>query len=262
MSDLINITQYEELTGFARAAMEAADAQRRAENSLTLDLPNEQVGKITLRIDELATKQVVMAENRAYDAEPARSPGYQTKTTILENTPLSFAENISERDWLIANTTDDAATQEKVFNVIHRLVRSVEDALEYQRGQTLTTAKYKQVTQNGIVEEDWGRDASMDVTASALWSDPSTDILGTLTQWVQAYEDLNGITPGELIISREIANAIARNEGFAVQTINNHWQSASFSDIQARFADHGLPNLRVYRRTVRDRNRQDRKSVV
>jgi hypothetical protein len=234
--------------------------KQRQDSHLSSYLPNFNADDAKVSLDVLNTERPTIALNRAWDAEPAQGETLQAGHLTFKLPPLTKKIALSEFQKYVARTGKPGteAVQRKVLEVAFRAVRAVDDALEYQRGQVLTTGKTVLSFPGGhTIENDWGRDASMSVTAATQWSDPDLNIVEELRKYVELYEDKNSLTPQVLLVSRQIATAVANNKRLALQGLNGLYSAATLDQVNAHLGAYGLPTMRVYNRKIRNTTGQD-----
>lgn len=234
--------------------------KQRQESHLSSYLPNFEADDARVSLDVLASQRPTIALNRAWDAEPAQGEAFQGGHLTFKLPPLTKKIALSEFQKYVARTGKPGteAVQRKVLEAAFRAVRSVDDALEYQRGQVLTTGKTVLSFPGGhTIENDWGRDASMSATAATPWSDPDLNIVEELRKYVELYEDTNSFTPSVLLVSRQIATAVGNNKRLALQGLNGLYSAATLDQVNAQLDAYGLPIMRVYKRKIRNTTGQD-----
>lgn len=240
-----------ELTGAARAFYEAAMRAELAKNSLSAFFPDTQVDSIDLRLEDFDFSRPEIAKNRAWDAEPFRGSTAKAGFRTFQNVPISQAEVLSELDQLRARLSNNDKILNLVYGSLTRQVNAVIDALEYQRGLTLTNAKFTATTRGGVkFEDDWGRAPEANPTSAIQFNNPDADILGELEKFSDAYKKLNGFRPGTILVSPTIKRAIARNKQFTVNLNNGGYIPGNTAQVNAVLENNELPALTTYERDV------------
>lgn len=249
------ITDYATPYELSVVARESAADRERVQNKLAAFLPTETVDGITITLESGEDGRVEVAEYRAFDAENSFGhSGGTGKRQIVELAPLGQQSRVSEYDQLVQRNSQ---TPDRVKQVLGKrainLGRAVADRLEMARGQVLQTGKAT-IDENGFkAEVDFGRDATMNVNAAALWSTETTDVIEDIQNWVQAYVDLNGDVPAHIVASRQVINAIKKSDVFGkvVSDPNAVYQRrVTTADVQSFLTDEGLPTLVEYNRKV------------
>lgn len=240
-----------ELTGAARAFYEAAMQAELAKNSLSAFFPDTQVDSIDLRLEDFDFSRPEIAKNRAWDAEPFRGSTAKAGFRTFQNVPISQAEVLSELDQLRARLSNNDKILNLVYGSLTRQVNAVIDALEYQRGLTLTNAKFTATTRGGVkFEDEWGRAPEANPTSAIQFNNPDADILGELEKFSDAYKKLNGFRPGTILVSPTIKRAIARNKQFTVNLNNGGYIPGNTAQVNAVLENNELPALTTYERDV------------
>src|SRR5690348_3832965 len=208
---LLNADYYTpgELTGYARAA--AADLPVN-QFRLRQWLPSRLIDDLVYRFTKGGDSLISAAPFRSYDAESsiAGRPGVTRVSGELP--PISRKIVLGEYDRLRRYANPDAGIQSAILSDAVRVTKQIEARLEVARGDALVNGSVT-INENGVVASiDFGRDASMAVTAGTLWSlTGSADPIQNITDWTQAYVDLNGQPPGVLMTSTLIRGYLLRN---------------------------------------------------
>lgn len=240
-----------ELTGAARAFYDAAMQAELAKNSLSAFFPDTQVDSIDLRLEDFDFSRPEIAKNRAWDAEPFRGSTAKAGFRTFQNVPISQAEVLSELDQLRARLSNNDKILNLVYGSLTRQVNAVIDALEYQRGLTLTNAKFTATTRGGVkFEDEWGRAPEANPTSAIQFNNPDADILGELEKFSDAYKKLNGFRPGTILVSPTIKRTIARNKQFTVNLNNGGYIPGNTAQVNAVLENNELPALTTYERDV------------
>lgn len=236
------------LTGYARAALADYEARR---GNLAQWLPNRDVADIVVRFVQGQTGLQDVANFRAYDAEIEIGKRPSGKRVTLElpavgqNLPVSEYEQLRARGGNIS----DAAALVTIQNVTRMAVQAVSDRMELLRGTVLNTGKAT-TTGNFVMNDDFGRPAGHTVTAGALWSVVTTDILGDLQTWSDLYEDTNGEAPGAIVMSTRVLRAMSNADQFQTQLLNGGARNATEQQVRDTVTASGLPTIYLYNRRV------------
>ena len=233
------------ITDFARRALQEYEVSK---GTLARWLPNREVADISVRFVVGQAGLVEEARYRAFDAEPEFGKGPQGKRVTIDLPPLSQQGIISERDQLRLRTASDEVRQRILLDATRNAVFAVADRSERQRGTVLATGKATIAQDNYADEADFGRAASMSVTAGTLWGDPAADRLGDLEAWVDHYRDTNGVEPGVLVMGSRVIRSLTGGKQFATQLVNGGERRASLDDVRTILAGSGLPDLIRYDR--------------
>lgn len=236
-----------DLTGYARESL--ADYERR-QGSLAVFLPNREVADVVARFVKGATGLIDVAKFRAFDAEPEIGKRQSRGRVTLElpavgqNIPVSEYEQLRARG---GNVTDQEILN-TILSTTDTVVRAVSDAVERMRGIVLQTGKAT-ISEIGA-DDDFGRSAGNSVTAAASWATTTTDIIGHLQTWVDAYVAANGTEPGAILTSRKVVRYMAKNDQFKTALIGGASRPASLSDVNDTITAEGLPPIVTYNRQV------------
>lgn len=236
------------LTGFARAEQAEYEA---AKGSLARWLPNQEVADVSVRFMAGSAGLVPEARYRAFDAEPEFGSGPQGERVTIDLVALSQQGLISERDQLRLRSADDETRQRILMGATRSAVRAIVDRAERMRGTVLVTGKATIAQDNYADETDYGRDASMTVTAGTLWSAAGADPIGYLTTLQDQYVALNGVEPGAIVMSRRVLRALGSNAKLAVQLLNGQSRPATESDVRNTVSGAGLPEITLYDRRTK-----------
>lgn len=249
------ITDYATPFELSTVARASAAERERVENKLAAFLPTQAVDGITITLESGEDGRVEVAEYRAFDAETSfgHAEG-KGRRQIVELAPLGQQRRVSEYDRLVQRNSE---TPERVKQVLGKaavnLGRAVADRLELARGQVLQTGKAT-INENGFnAEVDFGRDASMTANEATSWADPTVDVIERINALVDAYVDLNGEVPANIVASRQVVNAIKKSEAFGkvVNDINAaYMRRVTTADVQQFLQDEGLPTIVEYNRKV------------
>jgi Phage major capsid protein E len=238
-----------ELTGYARQEQEAYERQW---GSLARYMPNNYVPDIVARFEVGKQGLQPVAPFRSFDAETplGKLPGRQRVT--IELPPIGEKNRVSEYDQLrmrgnVANTQ----ILNSVLEVTRHIVRDVNNRIEVARGQALEFANLD-IDENGFVQSaDWGRDSSMEVTASTLWDDPNNATpLADLIDWVTAYRDANNMYPGSILTNRNVLLNLARTAEMRnlYSTLVGRPSQVNRNAINEVLTDNDLPPIDIYER--------------
>jgi hypothetical protein len=185
-----------------------------AVNRFTLNrfLPNKNIDDLTYRFTRGGDSLIEAATYRSYDAESsiAGRPGVTRVSGELP--PISRKIVLGEYDRLRTRANPDASLRTAILSDAERVTRQILARLEVARGDALVNGEVT-INEDGVVATvDFGRDSSMEVTASTLWSTTATaDPITDLTTWVQAYIDRNGEAPAVLLTSTRVRGFLLRN---------------------------------------------------
>lgn len=236
-----------ELTGYARASLAAYEERQ---GSLARWLPNVDVDDTHVSFSIEANGLVEAAEFRAFDAEPSIGRDEQGKGVKLELPAIGQKRVVSEyRALRLRNASDDS--YRKIFlQGLENTVKAIANRMEQLRGVVLDTGKATVNQRNFKFDDDFGRPAGNNVTATALWSSATTvDRLTDLINWSQVYADANnGQAPGSTLMSTAVWNAFRAGDQFKSLTTG---RPMTLDEINAILVSEGVPPIYIYDRQVK-----------
>lgn len=237
-----------ELTGYARASL--ADRER-AKGSLAGYLPNRTVSDTAVKFNTTENGLIEAAEYRAFDAELDLGQGEVGQRKSFELPPLGQIIPVSEYAQLRLRNAPQDDILTNILTTTDRVVRSVLERIEYQRGVALNSGKAIIEQRNFKVDDNFGRRADFDTNTSKDWyADPTADALEDLRGASEKYNDENGEDPGSILMSTRTFNSLRKLEIFK-NTYTG--RPVTNSEIQTILSDAGLPNIVRYDRKVSKR---------
>lgn len=246
---------------FATAYLEA----ERLNGHLTSYLPEIQVPSRQVSLSSMVPSRQQMALNRALDAETTRGSSIAARKMSFELVSLSHAVPISEDQLLAAGLGESPFAESYVADAAVATFKAIDATLEWQRGRALTTGKTPLIYPGGqILEDDWGRDARMSVTATQLWSDPNAPVLDHLREFIEAYRKVNFTVPGTMIVSPKIRDYLLRNNQIFKMLYGTNATALAgiiigMDAVNQVLRSVGLPTVVVYDRIVRTHEGVDEK---
>lgn len=228
------------LTGYAREALKHVDG-----NGLAQYLPNKTTSGNTVKVYRGDNGLVDEARWRAYDAEPEIAGRKGGKATVIELPALSINIPVSEFDQLQLMGASDEALRQEILRTTDQAVNAVAATVERMRGSVLSTGKATYDQQNFNIEDDFGRDPELTVTAGTLWSETTANPIDDIEKWVDLFVEKNGVTPTAIIASRKVANIIARSEG-AKGLFGLGAGRPGIAALNDALVDNDLPMIDVY----------------
>jgi hypothetical protein len=242
-----DVLEPSELSGFARAALQAAEDRN---GSLERWLPNTHVDNthVSFEIAENGLREA--AEFRAFDAEPTIARQASGRGVQLELPALGQKMPVSEYRALRLRNASDDAYRSHILKTTNQIVRAIADRIEMLRGVVLDTGKATVSQRNFKMDDDFGRPAGHNITAGTLWTTSSVDRLTDLLAWQDVFSTTNnGTLPGALLMSTRSYGALKAGDQF----INvNTGRPMSREQINAVLADEGLPPIYIYDRRIKD----------
>ena len=233
------------LTGYARESLSAYEA---AKGTLARWLPNREVQDVVARFVAGQFGLVEEARYRAYDAEPEVGKAPTGKRVTLELPAVSQEIPVSEYQQLRDRNAGEDAFRSAILRTTDTVVRAISDRVERTRGVVLNTGKATISQSNYVTDDDFGRSASLTVTAGTLWSTASADGLGYLQTLFDLYVTTNGVEPGAIVMSNRVLRALGSLTGMQTALVGGGSRPATIDQIQATVQGAGLPPIHLYNR--------------
>lgn len=225
----------------------------RDEAKIVLDqyLPNKTIEDLEYKIRTGGLQDVDAAEFRNWDT-PAPMMGRQGLKRISGSiAPLARQIPVGEEEFhriRILRSGSNNPLIDQIYDDSKLVLRAVQVRIELARGDLIDDGIVT-IAENGLaVSADWGRDASMFVTAGTAWTSTSSTPLADMLGWLETYIDLNGVEPDHILTPRiRIGNLALNTEmrqyAAANGTIPTRVNEATINEIMAA---EGLPPFRVY----------------
>lgn len=185
-----------------------------------------------------------------------RIPAMKRKIRIDEETMLKL--------WMPrAGTTDVDDAIAAIYDDVRLMTESIRAGIERLRMQAITTGKISITDEEtGVrLEADYGLVAEQKVVCDgqggnpAKWSDTSgRDILGNLATWADTVEELSGVRPTRMVMSRHVLNLMLSDAAVrdAVWNTANSKRPITREDLVAVLNRLDLPSeIAVYEKKVR-----------
>ncbi|KOP78652.1 head protein [Lysinibacillus sp. FJAT-14745] len=200
-----------------------------------------------------ANELPVIAKVHSFDTE-AEIGSLEAAKQVLEAAYIKKKYQITEKDLIALQFPRTAQEQQflmqRVFNLIDKAANDVRARVELMRMQALTTGELKLAlnTANSTsptVTVDYGvpTDHKEALAGTDQWGTGSEDILGDLERWSGALD----ITPTRALTSKKIAGLILRNPKIIGYLYGaGSARVANLADLNAFFAQQGLPTIAVY----------------
>lgn len=238
----------EELTGYARASLEAYEERT---GSLRRYLPNKTVDDIHVKFEIGANGLVESAEFRAWDTEPSIGRQKAGKSVTLELPAIGHKRVVSEYRQLRLRNASEGALRQHILTNTDEAIKAVVNRIEALRATVLDTGRATINQHNFSADDDFGRPAEHNVTAAALWNtDKAISRLDDLIAWAELYADTNnGVQPGSLLMTTKVYRSLASGDEFVNKETGRPLNRA---DINGLLVDEGLPTIDIYDRTVLD----------
>lgn len=237
-----------ELTGYARASLEAYEIQK---GSLARWLPNREVADIVARFVMGQKGLVDEAQFRAYDAEPEIGKRQPRRRVTIELPAIGQNLPVSEYQQLRSRNASDEELRNQILADTEQVVQAIADRIERLRGTVLITGKATIDQTNFAIEDDFGRSGTHTVTAGSLWSTASVDRLAYLETLLDVYRTDNGEDPGALVMSTRVFRALASGDQFKTVFTGGGTRNATRQQVNDTITSAGFPEITLYdRRTA------------
>lgn len=238
-----------EATGIARDEQYIIEQQKGG--TLARYLPNVFEDADHVRFYPGQTGLVDVAKYRAFNAPPetGKSQGAARKTidlpSIARNEPI---DEITQKE--LARLSDDRI-RKSIESAIRRNVQAISMRQELTRGLCIENGKVAIDQDNFWINDDYGRNAALTVTAASLWSTAGVDRLTALLGWVDVYKTYNGgAMPGSIVMGQAAWAAFSSGNQFATLLANGATRPGVKQEILAFVESAGLPPIEVYDRSV------------
>jgi hypothetical protein len=234
------------LTGYARTALLNLPINA---TSLARWLPWVPVDDLVYRFVRGGDSLIEAAPYRSYDAESSITGRPGLTRVSGELPPISRKIVLTEYDRLRQRANPDDAIRAAILGDVERLVRQITMRLEVARADALVNGQVT-INENGVqASVSFGRSGGASVTAGTLWSTVATaDPITNLTDWQQAYVDLNGVPPGVILTSTRVRGLLMKNAAIRAEaaTLNGSPAMVSAETLQAVLTNYDLPRLETY----------------
>ena len=247
-TDIINPV---EATGIARD--EQFVVEQGKGGTLSRFLPNVFVDSDHVKFYPGATGLVDAARYRAFNARPEVGKGQGVKSSTIDLPSIARTEPIDEMTQKELARLSDDRIRKSVEATIRRTVQAMSQRQEWARGRVIDAGALVVDEDNFLINDVFGRDASLSVAAGAAawWTDATIDRLTALSSWNDLYATFNnGQGAGRIVFgSRQAANAYAAGNQFKTN-VGGATRPGREDEIRAYTAGAGLPDYEVYDRSV------------
>lgn len=243
-----DIIEPAELTGYARAEQALYEDQN---GTLARYLPNREVPDIAVSFIAGANGLVEEARYRAYDAEPEVGSGQGGEEVMIKLPAISQTRPVGEYHQLRIRNASDEVIRNHILRTMRGVVRAISDRSERTRGVVLSTGRATVTQSNFRMDDNFGRDAAMSVTAPFLWSDTTVDRLSYLLTLQDAYIAENGVPPGSILMGNTVFASLAAGSQFRTQLNNGASRPALSEDVRQFVQSAGLAPIDLYRRQTK-----------
>lgn len=237
-----------EATGIARA--EQQEYERSRGGTLARYLPNVEVGSHFVEFVAGDNGLVDVAHYRAYNSPPKIGSGRGGERKTITLPAMSRNEPINEQEQMTWDHMSETQQLKSLERAIRRNVQAISDRQELTRGIAIETGKCYWVDEvasgsgaDYVLNDDFQRDAALNVTAATLWSDKTADRLAALELWASTYASKNaGLRPGAIRMSRQAWAAFRGGNQFSIALGAGTMQMTG-EQVTQRLIDEGLPGV-------------------
>ncbi len=238
-----------EATGIARDEQYLIEQQKGG--TLARYLPNVFVDSDHVKFYPGASGLVDVARYRAFNAPPEIGKGQGVTRKSIDLPSIARNEPIDEMTQKELARLSDDRIRKSIEAAIRRNVQAISMRQELTRGICIETGKVTVDTDNFWINDDFGRNAALTVTAASLWSTAGVDRLTALNSWVDIYKTYNnGAGPGAIVMGNSAWAAFSSGSQFATVLAGGATRPGTKAEILAYAEAQGLPPIEVYDRSV------------
>lgn len=238
-----------EATGIARDEQYLIEQQKGG--TLARFLPNVFVDSDHVKFYPDASGLVDVAQYRAFNAKPEIGKGMGVTRKTLDLPAASRTEPIDELTQKELARLSDDRVRKSIEAAIRRNVQAISMRQELTRGILIEQGKVAVDQDNFWINDDFGRNGALTITASSLWSTADVDRITALNAWCETYATYNGgAFPGRIVMGKSAWAAYASGSQFATLLANGATRPALRAEVMALTESAGLPSIEVYDRSV------------
>lgn len=238
-----------EATGIARDEQYIIEQQKGG--TLARFLPNVFVDSDHVKFFPGSTGLVDVARYRAFNAPPEIGKGQGVVRKTIDLPSIARNEPIDEMTQKELARLSDDRIRKSIEAAIRRNVQAISMRQELTRGILIETGNVTVDTDNFWINDDFGRNGALTITASSLWSTAGVDRLTALNAWCETYKSFNnGTPPGRIVMGTSAWAAFASGSQFATALANGAARPGVRAEILAYIDSAGLPPVEVYDRSV------------
>jgi hypothetical protein len=240
-----------EATGIARDEQYLVEQARGG--TLARFLPNVFVDSDHVKFYPGVSGLVDAARYRAFNARPEIGKGQGVTAKTIDLPSIARTEPIDELTQKELRRLSDDRIRKSIESAIRRNVQAISQRQELARGKVIDAGALVVDEDNFLINDSFGRDASLSVTAGAgnWWADAAVDRLTALSTWQDLYASFNdGAAPGRMVFgSRAAYNAFAAGNQFKT-LVGAASRPPMATEVQGYVAGQGLPEYEIYERRV------------
>lgn len=248
MANTINRDFLEPETAVALSRKTLADFELNSNQSLASYLPSQEVDDIEYAIDLLdQSDQVVVANWRSFGGAVTSEKWGHGGSASGEFMPLGRNYIVDERQRLKQRADAKNAIAREASDFIVRGTQAVAMEVNVQRANALAYGKLELQGSGGLRQTvDFGRREDFNTTASVLWSDPESDPIGQLIEWVELYEDENGFVPTEIIMTPKLKRTLYAHPKVVLKATRDEIaERATVGEVDNLLDQYDLPQIRT-----------------
>jgi hypothetical protein len=219
-------------------------------NKLTQAFPTK-----TFATDEIDTA-IITQTNRAakfrnWDGNYWVSPRDTGKITRQRLIPLGGQLSVGEyerreMEFRRYGGTVQSILVDAIYNDLEALTRYALNRVELAWGDVLSDGVLT-INENGVQQQvDYGIPAANKVTPATLWSNVTLSTpLTDLVAWYDQYLNLNGVAPGQILMSLATARSLQKNTSLinSIKGAQTGVTNVTLEDISGLFNSYGLPPI-------------------
>lgn len=199
------------------------------------------------------TNGLVDAANyRAFNSKPEVGKGQTIGSKTIDLPAIARTEPIDEMTQKELARLSDDRVKKSIEAAIKRNVQAISMRQELTRGIAIEQGKVVVSQGNYSINDDFGRDAGLGITASTLWATAAVDRLAALKAWKDVYVAKNdGLQPGRIVFSDTSWAALMAGSQFATLLANGATRPALKAEVEAFLLSADLPPIEIYNRKVK-----------
>lgn len=235
-----------ELSGEARAAADEVLTR----GSLSPYLPVEESRTLTFSVELNGLDLDEIAGFRAYDTGGTYGRAQGSRSTAQGKLPPITRRYKVDEVKLLLELSDPAAKKAEYIRLARRSAVAIANRLLLAQAEALVDASLT-LDENGIVAGvDYGRDASHDVVAAKLFTDPTADVVGMFESWNATYRATQGTDVAVWLLSRKALQALTTNAWLlAYANVNPGVDRISPDTVRSILSEWGI-FVRVYEEVI------------
>lgn len=237
-----------EATAVARVRQAELESQK---GRLSRFLPNVFVPSNHVKFKVGAAGLIENAKFREFNAPPEIGRGEMLQGRMVSLAAISREEEIDEQTQMEMQHLPDDQIRKSIEAAIGRSVEATVQTVEAVRGQVVHRGIAATTQTNYFLNDDFGRDPALTITAAKLWSDASADGLGNLAQWIEFYASKNnGDEPGAILGSRAAFAAFSNLAQFRTVLAGGASRPPMAGEVNGVIEAAGLPAFEQHNRST------------